>query len=88
MNNIFKKEDVEQIAAERMKICFCCNLYTEDDDGCMVAGTEPCCNQNLGGCGCSLKFKTRSLSSSCPFNYWTAEMSQEEEDKLNEKLGL
>lgn len=87
-NSIFKREDVEQIAEERMKICFFCDLYTETDKGCMVPGTQPCCNQELGGCGCSLKFKTRSLSSECPKGHWKAEMTQQEEDLLNEKLGL
>lgn len=87
-NSVFKREDVEQIASERMKICFFCDLYTENGEGCMVPGTQPCCNQNKGGCGCSLGFKTRSLSSSCPLGHWPAEITQEEEDKLNEKLGL
>lgn len=90
-NSIFKKEDVEEIAMHRMDICYFCNLYTEDDKGCMVPGTGPCCNQEKGGCGCSLGFKTRSLSSECPHPdgaKWKAELTQEEEDKLNEKLGL
>lgn len=90
-NSIFKKEDVEQIAAERMQICSSCELYTESDNGCMVPGTGPCCNQEKGGCGCSLKFKTRSLSSNCPHpegSKWEAVLTQEEEDKLNQKLGL
>jgi hypothetical protein len=87
-NSVFKKEDVELIADERMKICFFCDLYTENSEGCMVPGTHPCCNQNMGGCGCSLRFKIRSLSSSCPLGHWPAELTQEEEDKLNQKLGL
>lgn len=87
-NSIFKKEDVEQIAEARMEICFFCDLYTESDEGCMVSGTSPCCNQQKGGCGCSLKFKTRSLSSECPMGHWKAELSQEEEDMINQKLGL
>ena len=87
-NSIFKREDVEQIAKHRMEICTFCDLYTEDDKGCMVAGTTPCCNLTLGGCGCSLKFKTRSLSSECPKGHWQAEVSQEEEDMINQKLGI
>ena len=87
-NSIFKKEDVEEIAAERLSICRRCDLYTQNVAGCMVAGTEPCCDQTKGGCGCSLGFKTRSLSSDCPMGKWKAEMSQQEEDYLNEKLGL
>lgn len=88
MNSVFKKEDVEEIATERMRICRICYLYDINGDGCMVPGTAPCCNEKHGGCGCSLEFKTRSLSSDCPLNKWKAILTQEEEDKLKEKLGL
>jgi hypothetical protein len=71
-----------------MLICKFCEVYTEEDEGCMVPGTSPCCNQLKGGCGCSLQFKTRSLSSCCPLGKWDAEVSQEEEDVINQKLGI
>lgn len=87
-NSIFKKEDVEEIAEQRMDVCYHCQLYTEADPGCMVMGTTPCCDQRQGGCGCSLKFKTRSLSSECPLGKWKAELTEYEEDLLKEKLGL
>ena len=87
-NSIFKKEDVELIATERMNICRVCDLYDTIGTGCVVKGTEPCCDQSKGGCGCSLSLKTRSLSSSCPKGHWKEELTQEEEDKLNAKLGL
>jgi len=89
-NSIFQREDVEQIAQERMRICQNCpsGLYDTTGTGCMVPGTAPCCNLEKGGCGCSLNFKTRSLSAACEAGHWHAELSQEEEDKLNEKLGL
>lgn len=87
-NSIFKKEDVEEIAIHRLKICVACKLYDAEGTGCMVPGTQPCCNEKLGGCGCSLSLKTRSLSSDCPKGLWKAEMSEHEEDLLNEKLGL
>lgn len=90
-NSIFKREDVEQIAQHRMQVCMNCALLDMQGDGCMVSGTQPCCNQDKGGCGCSLSFKTRSLSSFCPHPEgpkWDAEMTQEEEDQLNLKLGI
>jgi hypothetical protein len=87
-NSIFKKEDVEEIAEQRMDVCYHCQLYTEADPGCMVMGTTPCCDQRQGGCGCSLKFKTRSLSSECPLGKWKAELTEEEENQLNQKLGI
>ena len=87
-NSIFKREDVEEIAQHRMDVCYHCQLYTEADPGCMVMGTTPCCDQRQGGCGCSLSLKTRALSSDCPLGKWDAILTEEEEDKLNEKLGL
>ena len=89
-NSIFKKEHIEEIAQQRMHICEMCSLYDVQGEGCMVPGTQPCCNEKMGGCGCSLSLKTRSLSSSCPLTppKWEAILSEEEEDKLNEKLGL
>ena len=53
-NNIFKKEDIEEIAQTRLNICHGCKLYDFSGEGCMIPGTQPCCNQNKGGCGCSL----------------------------------
>ena len=87
-NSIFKKEDVEEIAQQRMQICKKCALYDVQGTGCMVPGTQPCCNEKLGGCGCSLEFKTRSLSSDCPLGKWKAELTEEEENQLNQKLGI
>ena len=87
-NSIFKKEDVEEIAQARMQVCMNCALYDVQGEGCMVPGTQPCCDEKKGGCGCSLGFKTRSLSSDCPLGKWKAELSQEEEDQLNQKLGI
>lgn len=87
-NSIFKKEDVEAVADYRMFVCKNCKLYDDKGEGCTVPGTEPCCNEKLGGCGCSLAFKTRALSSDCPLGKWKAEMTEEEEDALNQKLGI
>lgn len=88
-NNIFRREDVEKIAEERLNICKNCDLYTVSN-GCMIPGTQPCCNKDLGGCGCSLELKTRSLSSACPLETpkWKAVLSEEEEDTLKQKLGI
>lgn len=89
-NSIFKKEDVEDIASERFAICESneCGSFDTKGEGCMVPGTQPCCNEKTGGCGCSLGFKTRSLSSECPKKLWLAILSETEEDKLKEKLGI
>lgn len=79
-NTIFKKKFVEQVAEYRMKICKECKWY---DGECEVPGTGPCC----GACGCSLKFKVRSLSTFCGLTnigrtpLWMPVMKQEDEDK-------
>lgn len=89
-NSVFKRDDVEHIAEERMKVCRRCpsKLYDDKGTGCMVSGTAPCCNQDKGGCGCSLNFKTRSLSAFCEQGHWHAELTQQEEDLLNQKLAF
>ncbi len=87
-NNMFKKEHVEVIANGRMNVCKSCSNYTTNDAGCLVIGTGPCCNQNTGGCGCSLALKTRALSSGCPLPTpkWKAILTDKEEDILNQQL--
>lgn len=89
-NNIFKREDVELVAKARMEICITCpsKCYNTTGEGCMVPGTSPCCDERNGGCGCSLAFKIRSLSSDCPHDHWKAEMTDHEEDMLIERLAL
>jgi len=87
-NSIFKKEDVEEIAQQRMQICRDCDLFDVHGEGCMLPGTEPCCNENKGGCGCSLRLKTRSLSSECPFQKWEALLTEQEDEYLRAKLGI
>ena len=75
-NTVIRDEMVEEIARLRYSICDECPSKGTD---CAVAGTAPCCNE----CGCSLTFKTRSLSSDCPLQKWDAITSVEEEDELD-----
>tara|TARA_B100000902_G_C27082677_1_gene799707 strand:+ start:406 stop:798 length:393 start_codon:yes stop_codon:yes gene_type:complete len=81
-NNIFKSEEVEQIAKMRWATCKKCDLLDEKGTTCAVGGTQPCCSD----CGCSLALKMRSLSSSCPKEKWKAVMPQKLENKLVNQL--
>jgi hypothetical protein len=76
-NSVIKNKLVEEVSELRMSIC---NTCPSKGKKCAVKGTAPCCNE----CGCSLGFKTRSLSSDCPLGKWDAFITEEEEDKLDE----
>ncbi len=75
-NQVFKSDAVEDIAKERKKICKSCDEYDQEGISCAIPGTAPCC----GDCGCSLSIKTRSLSSDCPQQHWTAVLTEEQDD--------
>ena len=81
-NNIFKKEHIEEIAFSRNEVCVKCPHIDVKGDKCAVIGTQPCCSQ----CGCSLKLKTRSLSSACPKEFWSAVTTEQEEDLIRQSI--
>jgi hypothetical protein len=81
INSILDNDYVEQVADERNSICSSCEHIDRKGDDCLAPGSQPCCSL----CGCSLYFKTRSLSSECPAGKWKAVMTEEEEEKLNSK---
>ena len=79
-NAMIRDEFVEDISNHRMQVCQACHHRDDEGAECVVPGTKPCC----GLCGCSLTFKTRSLSSECPDGRWFGIITEEEEDKLDE----
>ena len=81
-NSLFKQEHIEEVARERQKICAVCQQIDLLGEKCEVPGTHPCC----GNCGCSLKFKLRSLSSACPESKWVAFVSEEVEDQIKKQI--
>lgn len=92
-NSIFKKEDVEEIAEERLAICRsnACGLYDPEgkSDKAFYPGKESC-----GQCGCKLSWLTRSLSKSCSLTeegkepLWKAILTEDEHNQLKDKLGI
>lgn len=85
-NNIFKTEHVEEIYEQRFEICRVCENLDTTGEGCHVQGTQPCCNKNTGGCGCSLALKLRSLSSDCPLGKWKAVVTEQEEEMIRQQI--
>lgn len=81
-NKVFKKEHIEQVYNERLKICNTCDDIDKEGVKCEVPLTNPCC----GLCGCSLSLKLRSLSSECPKGKWVAITTEEEEDLINSQV--
>jgi hypothetical protein len=78
-NAVIRDEYVEEIADHRRDICNTCEHRDDTGKECAMPGTQPCCSL----CGCSLKFKTRALSTECPDGRWFALISEEDEDKLD-----
>ena len=81
-NYYFTRKKIKRVAYWRNEICKTCPLFDPEGSKCEVPGTQPCC----ADCGCSLKYKTYSMSSECPQGRWFAVMTEEEEDDLNAKL--
>ena len=81
-NKIFKKEDVEEVAAERWKKCLICPSLDRAGYKCAMVGTQPCC----ADCGCSLGLKLRALSSSCPKGHWNSVMTSEQENEVKKAI--
>jgi len=78
-NSVVRDEFVEHVSKLRMDICNDCPSKDTVGKECMVLGSQPCCML----CGCSLGFKTRSLSSSCPAKKWASIVSEKKEDELD-----
>lgn len=91
VNKVFKNDDIEEIAAERLAICQSnlCGYYDPDgsSERAVMKGSPSC-----AGCGCALSLKTRCLSCVCHLHdeqqhpLWTAVLSQAEETLLRERL--
>lgn len=84
LNNLFTSEDVKSVAIKRFNKCLECSHLDKKGKDCAIPGTKPCCKL----CGCSLRIKTFSMSAECPApeKYWTAIMTEDEEELLNNQL--
>lgn len=64
-NLAFKKENVELLAKERLKICMCCKEHSKFHSSIRL-------DDHCTKCGCTLAAKTRSPESECPIGLWKA----------------
>ena len=83
-NSVFVKESIEQVAKERLTICHGCDKNSDHAKTLGYKTFRPDFHCSL--CGCNLELKTRSLSEVCPAGKWEAQLTNEEELKLQEKL--
>ena len=80
-DSYFGSNQQKELSQKRLSICDGCPERTT----ATIGFTFPICAQ----CGCPLQKKIFSSNfNDCPLGKWKAELSEEEEDKLNEKLGL
>ena len=86
-HSVFKREDVEAIAQQRLNICRSNTCGYHDPSGespaAVIKGVESCAS-----CGCKLAWKTRALSDGCPIDLWKPVLSDTEEAMLKERLGI
>lgn len=83
-NSIFIKEAIEIVSKERMKICNDCE---HESDYARFRGEKFMRPDNFCKiCSCNLHWKTRCLSEECPLKKWEAEVSDEEDKAIQEKL--
>jgi hypothetical protein len=84
-NKLFKKENIEELAKQRLEICRSnvCGFYDKEGKGenVIIKGSESCNN-----CGCNLELKTRCLHCACPIKLWDAVASEEDSEKILDLL--
>lgn len=78
------KLQIEETAAERIKICEGCSFYSPNAIKAGLQTVRP--DVYCVDCGCNLHFKSRCLSCHCPQEKWGATLTAKEEEVLNAKL--
>lgn len=77
------KDIIKQVSEERLEICNACpyNSTLAKENGYKTIRLDYHCTS----CGCPLRSKTKSLSSSCPLSKWEAFISDEDLKKLQDE---
>lgn len=81
-NSTFIKEAVEEVAKERMDICNECLYNSKNSLNPFIFMFPKYCRE----CKCNLKWKTHSMSASCPLSKWEAQLESDEESNEIDKI--
>ena len=74
------KETIKQVSEERMEVCKDCEYHSENRKKYKTYRMDVHCTH----CGCTLSAKTKCLSCACPLEKWTALITKEQEDEIDE----
>lgn len=76
------KQQIEEVSRQRLDVCSRCKFQSEnrkrDDKKFKTIRPDVHCTS----CGCTLSAKTACLSCSCPKNFWTEVLSEDEDEQL------
>lgn len=85
-NSVFKKEEVEAVAQERLEICRRCEFNSKNAEarGEQIFRSDEHCLS----CGCNLYLKTRAMSAQCPLDppNWESLATDEESQIILKEL--
>lgn len=76
------KNQIEAVSKERMDVCNRCPLQSDNRkrDNKRFKTIRP--DVHCTDCGCTLSAKTACLSCSCPKNFWTEVLSEDDAEQL------
>lgn len=84
INRVQAKEEVEQIAKQRLSICKACPYNSTNAKSTGYKTTRP--DDHCLQCGCNLDIKTHCLSCECPLEKpkWTAVATRDEANLIQD----
>lgn len=76
------KNQIEEVSRQRMDVCNRCPLQSDNRkrDNKRFKTIRP--DLHCTDCGCTLSAKTACLSCSCPKNFWTEVLSEDDAEQL------
>ena len=81
------KETILKVSMQRVTICSTCKFQSEvrkRNDGYRTLRPDVHCTH----CGCTLSAKTACLSCECPIGMWKAEITDDQQEHLENEIEL